>query len=140
MKGGMLEGRDWYAVSGATAEELSRLRSAAPENLPKRYLDLLAFSNGVEGPLAVQPYNLCLDSATTVVETINSENNGQSDLHDFLIFGSNGGGEYLAFDTREKASWPVVVIDMVTGGNSAAIIAPDFNLFYDHIGIEAEAA
>jgi hypothetical protein len=29
---------------------------------------------------------------------------------------------------------------MVAGGNSAAIIAPDFDVFYDRIGIEAEAA
>jgi hypothetical protein len=140
MKGrAMLEGRDWYAVGGATAEELSKLRTVAPDNLPSRYLDLLAFSNGGEGPLAIQPYNLCLDPAMTVAETISSENNGQADLHGFLIFGSNGGGEYLAFDTREEAPWPVVVIDMVAGGDSAAIIAPDFDVFYDRIGIEVEA-
>ncbi|SEI84881.1 hypothetical protein SAMN05518849_1011103 [Sphingobium sp. AP50] len=136
----MLEGRDWYAVSGAAAEALAQLRMAAPENLPTRYLDLLAFSDGGEGPLAVQPYNLCLDSAMTVAEAINSENNGQADLQGFLIFGSNGGGEYLAFDTRKEAPWPVVVIDMVVGGNSASVIAPDFNVFYDRIGFEAEAA
>ncbi|RJG55925.1 hypothetical protein D0Z70_07800 [Sphingobium terrigena] len=136
----MLEGRDWYAVSGATAEALTQLRMVAPESLPARYLNLLAFSDGGEGPLAVQPYNLCLDSAMTVAETINSENNGQADLQGFLIFGSNGGGEYLAFDTREEAPWPVVVIDMVAGGNSASVIAPDFDAFYDRIGFEAEVA
>ena len=136
----MLEGRDWYAVSGATAEDLAQLRMVTPKSIPTRYLDLLAFSDGGEGPLAVQPYTLCLDSAMTVVETINSENSGQADLQGFLIFGSNGGGEYLAFDTREKAPWPVVVIDMISGGNSASVIAPDFNVFYDWIGFEAEAA
>jgi hypothetical protein len=51
----MLEGRDWFAVSGATAEELLRLRAVAPPDLPQRYLDLLAFSNGGEGSLPIEP-------------------------------------------------------------------------------------
>lgn len=132
----MLEGLDWFSVTGATAEELARLRTVAPDDLPKRYLDLLAFSNGGEGPLAIEPYNLCLDSAMTVADTISSDNHGQADLEGFLIFGSNGGGEYLAFDTRRRIPWSVVTIDMVAGGNSATIIAPDFDVFYDRIGIE----
>lgn len=136
----MLEGRDWFAVNGATVEELTRLLIVAPDNLPKRYLDLLTFSNGGEGPLAIQPYSLCLDPAMTVADAINSKNHGQAELEGFLIFGSNGGGEYLAFDTRHKAPWPVVSIDMVAGGNSATIIASDFDVFYDRIGVEAEAA
>ncbi|OWQ97722.1 hypothetical protein CDQ91_08665 [Sphingopyxis witflariensis] len=80
-----------------------------------------------------------MDPAMTVADTINSKNHGQCDLQGFLIFGSNGGGEYLAFDTRRIAPWPVVAIDMIAGGNSAAIIAPDFEEFYDRIGIEAQA-
>lgn len=136
----MLEGRDWFGVSGATTEELSRLRAAAPDDLPVRYLNLLAFSNGGEGPLAINPYNLCLDAAETVADTIGSKNHGQADLQGFLVFGGSGGGEYLAFDTRSGAPWPIVMIDMVAGGGSAEIIAPDFDAFYDRIGVEAETA
>lgn len=131
----MLEARDWFAVSGAAAEELSRLRAVAPNDLPERYVDLLAFSNGGEGPLPSRPYNLCLDAARTVTETIESENHGQADLQGFLIIGGNGGGEYIAFDTRSGAPWPIVAIDMVTGGGSAEVIAPDFDTFYDRIGV-----
>lgn len=133
----MLEGRDWFGMSGAATAELSRLQAVAPRNLPARYLDLLAFSNGGEGPLSGQPYNLCLDAAATVVETIESANHGQDDLRGFLIIGGSGGGEYVAFDTRSGAPWPIVVIDMVAGGSSAEIIAPDFDTFYDRIGVEA---
>jgi hypothetical protein len=132
----MLERRDWFAVSGATAEGLSRLRAVSPHDIPERYLDLLAFSNGGEGPLPSKPYNLCLDAAETVAETIANENHGQADLRGFLIIGGNGGGEYIAFDTRSGAPWPIVTIDMVAGGGSAEVLAPDFDTFYDHIGVE----
>ncbi|MCW4463569.1 SMI1/KNR4 family protein [Sphingomonas sp. BT-65] len=136
----MLEGRDWFAMGGAPAEELSYLRAVAPHDLPERYLDLLAFSNGGEGPLPSRPHNMCLDPAGTVAVTIESANHGQADLQGFLVFGSNGGGEYIAFDTRTGTPWPVVTIDMVAGGGSAEVIAPDFDAFYDRIGIEEEAA
>eukprot|EP01035_Chromulina_nebulosa_P040418 gene40418-54665_t len=88
----MLEGRDWFRVNGATTEDLARLRAAVPDEMPTQYLDLLTFSNGGEGPLAINPYNFCLDPALTVVEAIESGNHGQADLHGFLIFGNNGGG------------------------------------------------
>lgn len=136
----MLEGRDWLRVIGATSEELSHLRAAAPRGLPERYVDLLASSNGGEGPLRVNPFHLQLDAAAVVVETINSDNHGQADLQGFMIFGSNGGGEYLAFDTREVAPWPIVMIDMVAGVGSAEVVAPDFDSFYGLIGVEAEDA
>lgn len=136
----MLEGRDWFTVDGAAAEELSRLRAVAPHDLPERYLDLLAFSNGGEGPLPSKPYNLCLDSAGTVAETIGSANYGQADLQGFLIIGGNGGGEYVAFDIRSGAPWPIVMIDMVAGGDSVEVIAPDFDTFYDRIGVEEGTA
>ncbi|MES2494660.1 MAG: SMI1/KNR4 family protein [Pseudomonadota bacterium] len=136
----MLEKRAWFGVSGATPEDLACLRATAPDDLPERYLDLLAFSDGGEGPLAINPYNLCLDSAATVTETIDGRNHDQADLQGFLIFGGNGGGEFLAFDTRRGPPWPVVRIDMVAGGNSAEVIAPHFDAFFDQIGIETDLA
>ncbi|MGY4398323.1 hypothetical protein ACVWZA_003529 [Sphingomonas sp. UYAg733] len=136
----MLEGRDWFAVDGAVAEELLRLRVVAPPDLPKGYLDLLAFSNGGEGPLPNQPYNLCLDGAGVVAETIECRNHGQPDLQGFLIIGGNGGGEYIAFDTRSGAPWPIVTIDMAAGGGSANVIAHDFDAFYNCIGVEEGTA
>jgi len=136
----MLDGRDWFGVTGATVDELAGLRAVAPDHLPARYLDLLAFSNGGEGPLAVAPYNLCLDTALMVAEGISSGNYGQDDFDGFLIFGSNGAGEYLAFDTRAATPWPIVTIDMVAGGQSAEVIASDFDAFCDQIGVKAEGA
>ena len=135
----MFEGRDWFKVDGAAAEELALLQKLAPNDLPARYLDLLAYSNGGEGPLPMSPYNLCLDAASTVAETIVQKNYGQSDLQGFLIFGSNGAGEYIAYDMRGGVPWPVVSVDMVAGGDSAELIAPDFDYFHEQIGLDAEA-
>lgn len=135
----MLDERNWFRVDGATAEELANLKALAPPDLPSRYVDLLTFSNGGEGPLPMIPYNLCLDAAAMVADGIASGNHGRVDLDGFLVFGGNGGGEYLAFDTRVETPWPIVCIDMVAGNTSAEIIAPDFDAFYDQIGVEAAA-
>ena len=89
--------------------------------------------------MAISPYNLCLDPAKIVADAINSDNDGRADLMGFLIFGGNGSGEYLAFDARSGAPWPIVAIDMVAGGDSAEVIATDFATFYDRIGMEAKA-
>lgn len=135
----VLEGRDWHTKSGASLEELAQLEESAPANLPSRYLDLLAFGNGGEGPLAVNPFHFQLDPASVVADTIRCGNHGQADLVGFLIIGSNGGGEYIAFDTRGGSPWPIVAIDMVAGRDSAQVIAPDFDGFFDRIGLEADA-
>lgn len=55
--------RKWFGREPASVEAIGALRDAAGAALPPEYLQLLAFSNGGEGPLAVQPWNFCLDSA-----------------------------------------------------------------------------
>jgi len=59
-------------------------------------------------------------------------------LDGFLIFGSNGGGEYLAFDLRKEAPLPVVMIDMVAGPSSAKLVASDFDAFLGLVGRDPE--
>jgi SMI1/KNR4 family protein SUKH-1 len=119
----MLEGRSWYSVAGALPETIQELRSAAPSELPESYVALLSFSDGGEGSLSVQPYNLVLDPVREVISRISNRNYGQPEFDGFLIFGGNGGGEYLAFDTRQGTPWPVVSIDMVAGRDSAEQVA-----------------
>jgi hypothetical protein len=131
----MLEGRDWYRMAGASAQSIDELRAAAPSELPQSYLALLSYSDGGEGPLAVQPYNLVLDRIEEVIARIANRNYGQPEFDGFLIFGGNGGGEHLAFDTRRGVPWPVVSIDMVVGRDSAEAVARDFDNFLDLIGV-----
>lgn len=132
----MLEGRDWHCAAGASDHILAHLRAVAPAELPERYLQLLSASDGGEGPLPVSPFNLCLDPASEVIARLADGNSGQLEFDGFLIFGGNGGGEYLAFDMRHGAPWPVVTIDMVAGRGSAEVVAPDFDRFSDLIGLE----
>lgn len=51
----MFEGREWFANPPASADALAALRAAAPVTLPEAYYQLLADSDGGEGPLSVQP-------------------------------------------------------------------------------------
>ncbi|MDP9423202.1 MAG: SMI1/KNR4 family protein [Pseudomonadota bacterium] len=104
--------------------------------MPDSYFRLLAYSNGGEGPLPVDPFNLCLDSIPQVIEGIQTGNYGQGDFAGFIVFGGNGGGEYLAFDTRGNEPWPVVYIDMVAGSDSAEVVAPNFDALIELIGRE----
>lgn len=135
---GMFEGREWFAQPGASPETLGALREAAPAALPESYYRLLAFSDGGEGALPVDPYNLCLDSAAEVRERIARGHDEDPDLSGFLIFGSNGGGEHIAFDLRNGAPWPIVYIDMIAGYGSVAPLTPSFDALLDIIGIDSE--
>lgn len=53
--GRVLQNREWHKVDGASADAIAALKSLAPVDLPESYYALLTFSNGGEGPLAVQP-------------------------------------------------------------------------------------
>lgn len=135
----MLEGRVWFGRPGAAETLLDELRQAAPVELPAAYYKLLSFSDGGEGPLPVCPYCLCLDASSEVIEALRTNNFGRRDLDGFVVFGSNGGGEYLVFDIRADAPWPIVIIDMVAGPGSAEQVATDFEVFLALIGKEADA-
>lgn len=134
----VLEDREWFAAPAAPATFLDELRRITPVELPSGYYRLLSVSDGGEGPLPVNPFNLCLDASNRVIEGIRTRNFGQQDLEGFIVFGGNGGGEYLAFDTRGQSPWPVVTIDMSVGSASAEQVAPDFDTFAEMIGREGQ--
>jgi SMI1 / KNR4 family (SUKH-1) len=131
--------RDWLASKGASETAIKKLCHAAPRPLPESYLSLLSLTNGGEGPLAVQPFYLQLDTAETVTDTAITKRHKEN-FPGFFIIGSNGGGEYIAFDFREHGSMPIVAIDMtnINLKESILTIAPDFDVFIEQIGIEAE--
>jgi hypothetical protein len=135
----MFEDRQWQSVPGAPANLLHELSAVAPVSLPESYYQLLRFSDGGEGPLPVNPYNICLDASAEVIEGIRTQNSGRSDLNGFLVFGGNGGGELLAFDIRDQDPWPIVTIDMVAGARSAETVAPDFDAFLGLMGVSDPA-
>ena len=60
--------REWQGTDGASPELLGRLRKVMPAGLPSEYFQLLAFSNGGEGDLPMQPNNFCLDDGEFAAE------------------------------------------------------------------------
>lgn len=134
-------GRSWFKYPGASPEALDALRSGAGVELPKEYLDLLAFSNGGEGPLPVSPYNFCLDSVEDALK-YRAGKTYEEFSPGFFIFGSSGGGDYIAFDIRAHKPWPVVAIDMtnINLRESVEFIANDFGSFLALVGLEKRNA
>jgi hypothetical protein len=127
----------WFRRDPASEQVLEKLKLAVGAPLPQEYLDLLSYSNGGEGPLPVQPYNLCLDSAEVTAGSWQSGSYKEF-FPGFLVFGGNGGGEYIAFDLRQGSPWPVVALDMtnIDLAESVMPIADDFASFVALIGFE----
>lgn len=130
----MLDNRPWYAAEGASTEAIADLKSVAPAGLPESYFVFLAASNGGEGPLAVQPLWLQLLPAEEAAQV---ERNGafREDFAGLFVIGSNGAGEGIAFDLRQKAPFPVVAFDMSISdmGSSVKPVAPTFDAAMDLI-------
>lgn len=135
----ILSNREWHAADGASADALSDLRDAAQVPLPARYLDLLAFSNGGEGPLPVQPFNFCLYSAEEAAQ-IEREGTFKECFPGLFVIGGDGCGEAVALDLRAAEPWPVVAFDMtnIDPDESVRPIAPDFDAFVGLIGVSAD--
>jgi hypothetical protein len=130
--------RDWYRMAPASEEKLAELTRISPIQLPDGYLDLLRFSNGGEGPLPVQPLNLCLYPVEEVIQ-VETEGTFKEHFPGLFVIGGNGGGEAIALDARDSQPWPVVSFDMtnIEIEKSVLSIASDFNAFADLIGLEA---
>ncbi len=132
----MLEGKEWHSVQGATPDALKSLQAMAPAGIPASYFALLSLSDGGEGPLPVHPLYFCLDPVSEVVERQQTGTYGQPEFQDVFIFGSNGAGEYLALDLRQGLPWPVIIIDMIAGVESAEVVSEDFDSFLNLVGLE----
>ena len=132
-------GREWTGGTGASAEALAALRFAAPPKLPTAYFDLLAFSNGGEAPLAVQPYWFVLYPAAEAQGIWESSEYAEH-FPGLFVFGSNGGGEAIAFDLATTAS-RVVFFDMtnIDMEESVVELAPSMADFIALIGLDGKA-
>lgn len=130
--------RNWLSMPGASAEALGRLIQVAPIPLPASYISLLRLSNGGEGPLRVQPLYFCLDEAEYVADTIINKTHEEF-FPGFLMIGSNGGGEFVAFDMRTPGRLPVVALDMTNCDLSETVlpVADSFDDFIEIVGVEA---
>jgi hypothetical protein len=128
--------REWQGADGASPKLIERLRKVMPADLPPEYFHLLAFSNGGEGPLPVEPCNFCLDEGEHAAEQF-ADKIFDADFPDFFVIGSNGGGDAIAFDMRGAKPWPIVAFDMTNADldESVVTVAPDFVSFLDLVGV-----
>lgn len=130
--------REWKARDSASEAEIDLLKSKARAELPVEYLELLRFSNGGEGPLALPPLWFQLYAVNDCIDLCHSSKHVLEQFPTFMFFGSNGGLESLAFDLRGGPPWRIVTIDQIAGPESANIIAPNMEAFIEAIGLHAE--
>jgi hypothetical protein len=124
----------WDGEAPASSEIIRKLVAESKTELPEEYLALLLYSNGGEGELAVEPGWFQLWPAEKVVE-LNEGYGVEKNAPGFFGFGSNGGGEMLAFDTRECKPWKVVMIPFIPMMmEDAIVIADDFRAFIRAMG------
>jgi hypothetical protein len=132
------EDRQWFKCKGASAEALAELRQVIDADLPEKYYELMAYTNGGEGALPVFPFLFCLYS----VEKAKSSARGRawSDFPDFFIIGDNGGNELIGFDLQAERRWRIVTIDSMNIDLDACVgnVAPDFDTFLQMIGIKSD--
>jgi len=119
----------------ADETEILNLMGETKVQLPSEYLDLLRYSNGGQGDLALPPLLFCPYEVDYVIELLREK--PFDELHEqFFIFGGNGGLELIAFDLRKVPPYPIVMIDPVGGEDTAIEIAPDMASFIEAIGLE----
>ena len=129
----------WRGNAAASHAALAQLRSDAPLELPATYLDLLAASNGGEGDLGVEPGWISFWPAESVIES-NRSYSVEASLSGLVGFGSNGGGELLAFDTRTGPPHPIVAVPFIPLDLAEVrVIAPDFDSLAALVGISLPA-
>ena len=128
-------GRNWVCQPGASDGEIARLMAAAPWPVPDGLVDLLRYSNGGEGDLALEPRWFVLDGVDAIAESFDDAHLKEQ-FDGFFFFGGNGGLERIALDCRGEAPLPVVMIDPIAGPGSAETVAPDIESFIAAIGLE----
>jgi hypothetical protein len=127
----------WERASPADLSEIQLLQSNCSIELPKDYLDFFEFSNGAYGELPVQPYWCDLFQ---VNEVLKANKDYEIDLYlpGYFAIGTNGAGEILLFDTKERP-WCVVSIHRLSFGIEDIIpVAKSFSDLIKMLGQEAE--
>jgi hypothetical protein len=102
----------WRFASPAGSTEIAALRKAAPSALPDSYFALLGVTNGGEGDLGVEP-GWFVPWRTEDVLLNNREYQIAESAPGLFGFGSNGGGECLAFDLRDGGAGRIVMVRIV---------------------------
>ena len=124
----------WQREAPASEEALTALESGAPARLPAAYREFLRYSNGGEGILGIQPGWFQIWTAQEVLP-LNADYQVQDWLPYLFGFGSSGGGELLAFDTRTPDEWSVCIVPFSDLCEASVLpLASNFTTFVQEMG------
>ena len=134
----ILKDRNWHKEEPAEEKQVQYLIANAVPGLPQEYIAFLQYSNGGEGSLGINPGWFQLWAVEKVIE-LNKDYKIEKDLDlpGYFGFGSNGGGEFFAFEMIQDKPWKIVLIPSISlGANEAITIANGFEEFIRAIGRE----
>lgn len=94
-------------------ETLKKVEEYFKVILPKQYIDFMLTANGAEGDVGDNSY-LVLWSAEEIIE-LNKDYEVNEFAPGLLLFGSNGGMDAYAFDTRRE-SLPIIEVPFIGMG------------------------
>ena len=126
------------ANAGATDDEINALTASAPHPLTNTYLSLLRTANGGEAEIGANTDSdasyLVLWAASEVVP-FNADYEIRKYAPAFFAFGSNGGGELFAFDTRISDD-SVFMLPMIgMSDNDGMLFADSMDAFARRIAV-----
>lgn len=126
-----LIGEDFRGNSPAAAAQVAAAENQLGKSLPSDFREFLLLTNGGEGMIG-ENY-VMLWSADEL-----SQYNKSYQVSDYapglLLFGSDGGGEAYAFDTRTSPSTVVMVPFVGMSLEDAKPVAPTFTAFLKKLG------
>lgn len=114
----------WWGNTPADPAIIKKLKLDTNNTLPEDYFSFFEYSNGGEGPLLIEPGWFCLWPAEEVI-ILNLDYGVDKWLPGFVGFGSNGGGELFAFDTRSPQALKVYMIPFGDLDEVSAILVAD---------------
>jgi hypothetical protein len=114
----------------ATTEALSRLKAGVPYPLPDDYIDLLRSLDGGEGFIGEQFVRFySVDEVLMVRQVL-----GDAQLaSEFVIIGSDGGGEALAYDRREVPARLVTLGFIPLDPDFVEVVASSLAEYFDNL-------
>ena len=112
----------------ATSEQIHELHAAIGVTLPVDYVDFMLVSNGADGPLGETGY-VSLWQVQEIAQ-LNKDYRVADFAPGLLLFGSDGGDEAFAFDTRTD---PMAVVGVPFIGMSLSEAKPLAGTFTDFL-------
>lgn len=113
--------------SGASEAAIAAAQAAVGRALPNDYLDFMRFSNG--GEIAGEIGD-CLLCSLEEMPSYQAYLEG-TDVTEFVVFGTNGGGELFAFDYRHTPPHIVEVHGIGLSYDDALFCAANWNDFLE---------